>query len=246
MTEHRTAELQFYLTTDSPCPYLPNRTERKVFTHLGGRRAGEMHDLLSLHGFRRSQNIVYKPACVGCTACQSARVVIDEFEPNARQRRILRKNADLVTQDVFPAATREQYRLFRKYLNHRHAGGGMSDMSAFDYEYMIEDTPVHTVVVEYRKRSLDADNLNPLMAVALIDVLPDGLSMVYSFFDPDAHKRSLGAFMIMDQIARAKAAGLPHLYLGYWVKNSPKMAYKAEYKPLEVLTDADRWIPLED
>lgn len=246
MTEHRTAELQFYLTTDSHCPYLENRTERKVFTHLSGRRAAEVHDLLSLHGFRRSQNIVYKPACQGCTACQSARVVVDGFEPNGRQRRILRKNADLSSQDVFPAATREQYRLFRKYLNARHAGGGMSEMSAFDYEYMIEDTPVHTIVVEYRKRSLEAGQINPLQAVALLDVLPDGLSMVYSFFDPAASKRSLGAYMILDQIARTKAAGLPHLYLGYWVKNSPKMAYKASYTPLEVLSDADHWVSLED
>jgi len=246
MTEHSPSDLQFYLTAESNCPYLPDKYERKLFTHLAGRRAADLHNMLSLHGFRRSQNIAYRPACEGCQACQSARVLVGLFEQNANQRRIWRKNSDMVSTDVFPQATQEQYLLFKRYLKDRHQSGGMSEMSHLDYEFMVEDTPVQSVVVEYRQRTPNGEKPGKLLAVALTDVLPDGISMVYSFFDSDYPKRSLGKFMVLDQIERARAAGLPHLYLGYWVNNSPKMAYKSSFKPLEILGNGDHWQLLDD
>lgn len=246
MTEHSPSDLQFYLTAETACPYLPEKYERKLFTHLSGRRAADLHNMLSLHGFRRSQNIAYRPACEGCQACQSARVIVDQFERNASQRRIWRKNRDIESTDVFPHATQEQYLLFKRYLKDRHRNGGMSEMSHLDYEFMVEDTPVQSVVVEYRERTDLGEKPGRLLAVALTDILPDGISMVYSFFDSDFSPRSLGKFMVLDQIERARAAGLPYLYLGYWVKNSPKMAYKSAFKPLEVLGNGDQWQLLED
>ncbi|WP_299349390.1 arginyltransferase [uncultured Maritalea sp.] len=246
MTEHSPSDLQFYLTAETACPYLPEKYERKLFTHLAGRRAADLHNMLSVHGFRRSQNIAYRPACDGCQACQSARVLVAQFKRNANQRRIWRKNQDIVSTDVFPHATQEQYLLFKRYLKDRHKNGGMSEMSHLDYEFMVEDTPVQSVVVEYRERTPIGEKPGPLLAVALTDILPDGISMVYSFFDSDLSNRSLGKFMVLDQIERARAAGLPHLYLGYWVKNSPKMAYKSSFKPLEVLGNGDHWQLLDE
>jgi len=246
MTDHSPTDVQFYLTAETPCPYLPERYERKLFTNLTGRRATDLHNMLSQHGFRRSQNIAYRPACEGCNACQSARVISDLFKPNSTQRRIARKNLDIEGVEVFPQATQEQYVLFKKYLRARHAEGGMSEMSHLDYEFMVEDTPVNSVVMEYRLLSDDRELNGSLIGVALTDILPDGISMVYSFFDPDFPKRSLGQFMILDQLDRARRDNLPYLYLGYWVKNSPKMTYKSNFKPLEVLGDGDDWQILED
>jgi arginine-tRNA-protein transferase len=230
---------QFYLTAPSPCPYLPGREERKVFTHLVGRRAGELNDMLSQSGFRRSQTIAYRPACEACSACVSVRVRVGDFTPGRGQRRVMALNDDLVGAVRVNQATSEQYALFRAYLDARHAEGGMADMAMLDYAMMIEDSHVETMLVEYRRRSPDSAFLHrgegDLIACCLTDVLPDGLSMVYSFYDPDRAQRSLGAFMILDHIARARALGLPYVYLGYWVEGSRKMAYKAQYRPQERL-----------
>ncbi|GLQ10002.1 putative arginyl-tRNA--protein transferase [Devosia yakushimensis] len=242
MTDHTPETTQLFLTAAMPCPYLPGKQERKLFTHLTGRRASSLHHLLSENGFRRSQNLIYRPACEGCNACQSVRIVAGAFEASSRFRRVLRNNADLSV-DVRPTtATSEQYDLFKRYLESRHAGGGMNQMSFVDYEYMVEDTPVQSVLVEYRLRDHPA---HPLVAVALTDVMPDGLSMVYSFYDPDLAHRSLGTFLILDHIAQVRSAGLSYVYLGYWVKDSPKMAYKAQYRPLEVQRGTLGWCPLE-
>ncbi|MFT6659547.1 arginyltransferase [Maritalea sp.] len=246
MTEHSPSDLQFYLTAETACPYLPERHERKLFTHLAGKRSADLHNMLSKHGFRRSQNIAYRPACEGCQACMSARVLVGRFEQSSNQRRIWRKNLDIVSTDVFPHATQEQYLLFKRYLKDRHRNGGMSEMSHLDYEFMVEDTPVQSVVVEYRERTPLDEKPGRLLAVALTDILPDGISMVYSFFEKDQPRRSLGKYMVLDQIERARAAGLPYLYLGYWVKDSPKMAYKSSFKPLEVLGNGDQWQQLDD
>lgn len=242
MTDHSPENTQLFLTAPMPCPYLPGREERKLFTHLTGRRAASLHHVLSDNGFRRSQNLIYRPACEGCAACQSVRIAAHRFTPSARFRRVLRANDDLAVEIRPPAATAEQYDLFRRYLEHRHAGGGMTQMSPVDFEYMVEDTPVQSVLVEYRLR---ADPAGRLMAVALTDVMPDGLSMVYSFFDPEASRRGLGNFIILDHIAQTRAAGLPYVYLGYWVENSPKMAYKKLFQPLEVQKGPLGWRPLE-
>ena len=242
MTDQTPETTQLFLTAAMPCPYLPGRQERKLFTHLTGRRASSLHHLLSENGFRRSQNLIYRPACEGCNACQSVRIVASEFKASSRYRRVLRHNDDVVIEVRPTTATSEQYDLFKRYLESRHAGGGMNQMSFVDYEYMVEDTPVQSVLVEYRLRD---DPLQRLIAVALTDVMPDGLSMVYSFYDPDLAHRSLGTFLILDHIAQVRSAGLRYVYLGYWVKDSPKMAYKAQFRPLQVQKATLGWCSLD-
>lgn len=235
MTEHPRNTPQFFLTSPSACPYLPERQERKVFTHLVGKRALQLNEILTQGGFRRSQSIAYRPACDGCRACVSVRVLVREFEPSRGFRRILAANADLSARMVSARATAEHYSLFRRYLDARHADGGMVDMSVLDYASMIEDSHVETRLVEYRRPPQAPDETAELVGVALTDVLSDGLSMVYSFYDPDLSERSLGTYMILDHIAKAKAFGLPYLYLGYWVEGSRKMAYKGRFLPQERL-----------
>lgn len=236
---------QFFLTSPSPCPYLDGREERKLFTHLSGRRAAALHHLLSDHGFRRSQNLIYRPACTDCSACQSVRVVAPGFSPRTRHRRTLKANADVIGAPAPTEATAEQYGLFRRYLAARHDGGGMSQMGFADYEFMVEDTPVPSMLVEYRlgRDGPDGDE-GMLVGVALTDVMADGLSMVYSFYAPDLDHRSLGTFMILDHIDRVRRNGLGYVYLGYWVKDSPKMAYKTGFAPLEVQRGPQGWSPL--
>jgi arginyl-tRNA--protein-N-Asp/Glu arginylyltransferase len=242
MTEHSPETTQLFLTAAMPCPYLEGKQERKLFTHLTGRRASALHALLSDNGFRRSQNLIYRPACDGCSACQSVRIVTRDFVPSNRFRRVLRTNAD-ISREICPTkVTSEQYELFKRYLEARHVGGGMTQMSFIDYEYMVEDTPVQSMLVEYRLNSVEG---SPLVAVALTDVMPDGLSMVYSFYDPDLPQRGLGNLLILDHIEQVRSSGLSYVYLGYWVKNSPKMAYKAEYRPLEVQKGSMGWCRLE-
>ena len=225
---------QFYLTAPSPCPYLPRREERKVFTHLIGKRAVLLNDTLTQSGFRRSQTIAYRPACESCRACVSIRVKVDEFVPSRNLRRVVDQNVDLTGTVVRADPTSEQYSLFRTYLDARHGDGGMADMTVLDYSMMIEDSHVETRLVEYR---VGATSISPgrLVAVCLTDLLGDGLSMVYSYYDPQARQRSLGTHMILDHIERAKRLNLPHLYLGYWVEGSKKMAYKARFLPQERL-----------
>ncbi len=239
MTQHSRDTPQFYLTAPSPCPYLHGQEERKVFTHLVGRRAGELNDLLTHGGFRRSQSIAYRPACETCRACISVRVIADEFKPSRSKRRNAERNADIVGEMRNPGPSSEQYSVFRSYLDARHRDGGMADMSVLDYAMMVEDSHVTTKVIEYRRRGPDTAvngrGAGPLMAVALTDVLSDGLSMVYSFFDPEFADRSLGTHMILDHIKRAKRMGLPYVYLGYWVEGSRKMDYKGRFLPQERL-----------
>lgn len=236
---------QFYLTPEGECPYLPDRRERKVFTHLIGKDAPKLNDQLTHGGFRRSQNIAYRPACEGCQACVSVRVRVDEFKPTKSFRRTVSRNSDISGYPCGANATPEQYSLFRTYIDSRHGNGGMADMTVQDYAAMIEDTFVDTRVVEYRLRpeiSLAGPDMRkgPLVAAALSDVLDDGLSMIYSFFEPTEFNRGLGTFMILDHIERARRLGLPYLYLGYWVRGSAKMDYKQRFKPQEHLTE-DGW-----
>lgn len=239
MTQHPTHTPQFFLTAPSPCPYLDGQFERKVFTHLVGDKARELNDLLTQGGFRRSQNIAYRPACETCRSCVSVRILANEFEPSRNMRRVLQRNEDLVgaLHDAEPST--EQYSLFRSYLDARHRRGGMSDMTVLDYAMMVEDTHVDTKIIEYRRRGPDTfitgKGEGELIAVALTDQMGDGLSMVYSYYNPDMEDRSLGTFMILDHIARARAAGLPHVYLGYWVNGSRKMSYKVRFLPQEHL-----------
>ncbi len=240
---------QFYLTAPAKCPYLDALMERKVFTHLVGPKAAEINDLLTQGGFRRSQNIAYRPACENCKACVSVRILAQEFEPSRSMRRVLAANSDVVSQVVAAEPTNEQYSLFRRYIDSHHQEGGMSEMNALDFSMMVEDTHVNTCLIEYRIRQ-EGDGVaerqeGQLIGVALTDIMSDGSSMVYSFFETDMEKRSLGAFMILDHIRRAKEQGLPHVYLGYWVKGSRKMAYKTRYLPQEHLLN-DGWTRFEE
>ena len=242
MTQHSRDTPQFYLTAPSPCPYLGGKEERKVFTHLVGERAGELNDLLTHGGFRRSQSIAYRPACEACRACVSVRVVVEDFRPTRSMRRVLDRNSDLVAEMRAAVPTSEQYSIFRAYLDSRHHDGGMADMTVLDYAMMVEDSHVATKLVEYRMRGLDGRG--DLMAVALTDLLGDGLSMVYSFYEPEFGHRSLGTFMILDHIARARRMGLAYVYLGYWVRDSRKMDYKGRFLPQERLMP-EGWVRAE-
>ena len=248
MTQHSRDTPQFYLTAPSPCPYLEGQDERKVFTHLVGERAGDLNDLLTHGGFRRSQSIAYRPACDGCRACVSVRVVAADFMPTRSMKRVAERNDDVVGDMRSPHPTSEQYSVFRAYLDARHRSGGMADMTVLDYAMMVEDSHVDTRVIEYRRRGPDTGingrGAGALLAVALTDVLSDGLSMVYSFFDPGAGDRSLGTLMILDHIERARTMGLAYVYLGYWVRGSRKMDYKGRFLPQERLMPAG-WTRVE-
>ncbi len=239
MTVHHPQTPQFFLTSPSPCPYLPGQAERKVFTHLVGERAPSLLDLLSQGGFRRSQNIAYRPACERCRACVSVRILVDEFKPGKSMRRVIARNRDVIGRIDQAEPSSEQYSLFRHYLDHRHTRGGMSEMSVLDYAMMVEDSQVDTRLIEYRRKGPDSafssKGDGDLIGVALSDVMNDGVSMVYSFFDPDETDRSFGTYMILDHIERTRKLGLPYLYLGYWVKGSRKMDYKIRFQPQQHL-----------
>jgi leucyl-tRNA---protein transferase len=236
---------QFFITAPSPCPYLDGRLERKVFTHLVSADAQQLHDSLSQGGFRRSQNIAYRPACEGCSACVSIRIPAARMQWKRSFRRTWRANCDLTGQIASAKATSEHYALFRRYLDARHGEGGMADMTLLDFAAMVEETFVDTRLIEYRLRPkislAGPDNRQGrLVGVALTDVLKDGLSMIYSFFDPDFSTRSLGTFMILEHVDRARRLGLEYVYLGYWVMGSSKMDYKARFLPQERLL-RDGW-----
>lgn len=213
--------------------------ERKLFTALQGDNAQELNDALSQQGFRRSQNVLYRPSCTDCSACYSARIDVSKFTPSKSQKRILKRNHYLERRPTSPWATEEQFDLFRIYLDARHANGGMADMDVFEFAAMIEETPIRSRVVEYRNQEHDT-----LSAVCLTDVFEDGVSMVYSFFAPELARQSLGTYLILDHIYIAQDVGLPYVYLGYWVPGSQKMDYKARFSGLELFVD-NAWQPYD-
>ncbi len=245
MTQHfAPRQLRFFLTAPSPCPYLPGREERKVFAHLPLSDGPGVNDALTQVGFRRSQNIAYRPACEACDACISARIPAIDYPFSRSERRVLDRNADISRHLVEAEATMEQFDLLRRYLTARHAQGGMADMTWPDYVAMVEDTAVRTHLIEYRMPSGDRGP-GDLVACVLVDILGDGLSLVYSFYDPSMAKRSLGSFVILDHVVQARLAELAYVYLGYWVPGSPKMDYKARYRPIELLKPGG-WVLLPD
>jgi arginine-tRNA-protein transferase len=235
VTQHfPTRQLRFFLTAPAPCPYLPGREERKVFAHLPLLDGANVNDSLTQGGFRRSQNIAYRPACERCSACVSARIPARDYVFSRSERRVLARNQSLTRHMVEAEATLEQFELLRRYLTLRHPGGGMAEMTWPDYVAMVEDTAVRTHLVEYRAPSADRGP-GDLIACALVDQLADGLSLVYSFYDPGLSRRSLGSFVILDHVVQALLGGCPYVYLGYWVEGSHKMDYKARFTPLELL-----------
>lgn len=227
---------RFFVTSPSPCPYLPGRSERKVFTELKGPHADSLNDALGRIGFRRSQTVAYRPSCGDCVACVSVRVVADEFRASSTQKRDLRRNSDLVTTICRPWSTAEQFELLQRYLGARHPGGGMATMDEVDFADMIEHTSVDSQVVEYREPTLDGTP-GRLVGACLTDQQADGLSMIYSFYEPDHPGRAgLGNYIILDHIRRAQDSRLAYVYLGYWVDGSARMQYKIRYRPLERLS----------
>jgi leucyl-tRNA---protein transferase len=226
---------RFFVTSPAPCPYLPGKSERKVFTELKGPHADQLNDALGRIGFRRSQTVAYRPSCLDCSACISVRVVANEFRPSTTQKRNLRRNSDLVTSVCRPWSTAEQFELLQRYLGQRHPGGGMASMDEVDFADMVEHTPVDSWVIEYREPTADGTP-GRLVGACLTDRQGDGLSMIYSFYEPDHGRRQgLGNYIILDHIRRAAEEGLPYVYLGYWVQGSPRMQYKVRYRPLERL-----------
>jgi leucyl-tRNA---protein transferase len=243
MSEQQKHFPEFYVTAPQPCPYLAGRLERKLFTHLTHDKPPALVDNLLKGGFRRSQNIAYMPYCEGCQACVSVRVVVAEFEPTRSMRRVLDTNRDLIGRRMQATPTSEQYSLFRDYIDARHADGGMADMTVLDYAMMVEDSIIDTFITEYRPRlpASSKTERQPLLAVALCDRLSDGISMVYSYYDPEVARRGLGTYMILEHIDYAKRLGVPYLYLGYWIHGSPKMNYKRRFQPQEQLTGSG-WV----
>ncbi len=227
---------RFFVTSPAPCPYLPGRSERKVFTELKGPHADALNDALGRIGFRRSQTVAYRPSCLECSACVSVRVIASEFRPSGAQKRNLKCNSDLVVTPCRAWSTAEQFELLQKYLGARHPGGGMATMDEVDFADMVEHTPVTSYVIEYREPSWDGVTPGRLVGACLTDRQGDGLSMIYSFYDPEHETRSgLGNFIILDHIRRAASEGLPYVYLGYWVDGSARMQYKIRYRPMERL-----------
>ncbi len=225
---------QYYVLTESCCPYLPGRRERKLITELGDTQGTAFYSLLSRAGFRRSHSFAYRPACTGCTACVPVRVAAGAFTPSRSLRRVARTNTALGTEQRPPRATLEQYRLFSLYIGTRHDDGEMDGMTFADYRSMVEHTRIDTRMVEFRTEH------GRLVAACLADWLPDGPSAVYSFFDPALARRGLGTYMVLWLIQAARDAGLPYVYLGYWIEQSPKMSYKTRFQPLEAL-GPDGW-----
>lgn len=221
--------VDFYATRPAPCPYLPGREERKVLVELAPGSGHMLYDRLAHAGFRRSHTFAYRPNCVGCQACLAVRVVAQEFRASKSMRRVWRKNDDVTAMIRGPTATMEQFDVFRRYIASRHGQGEMASMGAIDYASMIEESTVDTSIVEFRDRD------GRLIGTLLTDSLSDGFSAVYSFFDPARGPESIGTWMVLWLIERAKRARLPYVYLGYWVERSEKMSYKARFRPLQAL-----------
>lgn len=222
---------QFFGTSPVPCPYVPGRAERKLIIELGGGESAAFYDDLSRAGFRRSHHFAYRPACRVCASCVPVRIAVDRFEHTRSTRRVRNTNADLGGILASPRATPEQFRLFSAYQRERHGDSEMASMTYGDYRGMIEDSPVHTKVAEFRDRA------GTLLGASLIDLLDDGVSAVYSFYDPHQRKRSLGTWSILWLVEHCRRHGQPYVYLGYWIAESPKMAYKARFPALERLTE---------
>jgi len=217
----------YYVLEPNLCPYLEGRLERKLLTEINGPQAQSTYEALTQAGFRRSHRFAYRPACCHCDACVPVRVLVGQFAPGKSLRRITRTNTDLSVQMIPARATAEQFELFRRYIESRHGDGEMAGMTDREYSSMIESSDIDTRLAEFR--NADGD----LLAVCLLDWLADGLSAVYSFFDPNESRRSLGTYVVLWLIEEAKRDRAAHVYLGYWIDGSRKMAYKTRFRPLE-------------
>ena len=227
---------QFYVTAPQDCHYLENKVERKLFTALYGGNSSRLNNSLSKQGFRRSQNVLYRPSCSNCTACMSARIPSKDFSPSKSQKRILSKGK-IFQRNITEKATYEQFYLFKEYLNYKHPDSEMNDMIFADYYSMIKNSGIDTKIIEYR-----LDNI--LISSCITDFLDDALSMVYSFYSPYLKKYSLGKFMILDHIAFSEKYNKELIYLGYWISGCKEMEYKKDFISSEILINGE-WIRYE-
>ena len=227
----------FYSTVEMPCPYLPDKSERKLAADISGTDGQRWANVLSRAGFRRSHGVCYTPVCEGCHACLSVRIVLSGFVLNKKMKQNLRRNGNVSVSVLPNVADAEQYDLFRSYLSARHAGSEMNGMFFEEYRAMVEDSPVETVLLEAR------DTLEGVLkGVMLVDVLDDGLSAVYSFFDTQSPSDGLGRYLILKLAEEARRRGLPYVYLGYFIRECGNMAYKSAYRPLEYYSGG-KWKP---
>lgn len=227
------ARLKFYATQPHPCSYLPDEQATTLFLDPSQPMDAVVYAELSEMGFRRSGDHLYRPHCQRCSACVPARIPVDAFKPDRQQRRILKRNADLQVTAARPAFSEEYYELYARYVEQRHADGDMYPPDREQFATFLVRDLAFSHFYEFRSQGR-------LLAIAVTDLLPSGLSAVYTFFDPDEDRRSLGRYAILWQIGETARLGLGALYLGYWIKNCRKMSYKTQYRPIELFVN-QRW-----
>lgn len=236
------SEIRIFQTGEHVCGYWNDRPARDLVVEPNDPRLAEIYPRALELGFRRSGDLVYRPNCHGCRMCTAVRIPVQHFRPDRSQRRVLKRNTDLIARVLPAERTDEQFDLYCHYLGQRHVGGGMDDHSPTQFDQFLSGSWSQTRFVEIRRK--DANGIGPLLAVAVTDVLPRSLSAVYTFYDPDQAARGLGTFALLQQIEWARREGRQHLYLGYWIAGHPKMDYKRRFRPLDGY-DGERWHPLE-